>query len=87
MDEQLNKMRDYHNQTEVDQHQLINKHFDMTCDQCEDGRFTSLEEAQFHYHEKHAMTDGYIKCCGHRYTNKMLIRSHVLMHTNPELFR
>lgn len=81
----------HHDQLQADQpdviNDLINKYFDMTCDQCDDGRFTSLVEAQCHYDERHATAAGYIKCCGRRHADNMLIRGHLLVHTQPQLLR
>lgn len=86
LDAQVEELRELHNQTDIDINQMMKEFFDMSCDQCDDG-FASLEEAQFHYHEKHGIDNGYVKCCGRRFLNKVLIRSHILRHTRPELFR
>lgn len=88
LDAQVEQLRELHDQTDIDTKHMMKVYFDMTCDQCDDGEeFTSLEEIQFHYHEKHGIGNGYVKCCGRRYSDKLLIRGHILKHMKPELFR
>lgn len=86
MDAQLKRLEEYIKTTKIDTLQLMLKHFDMKCEYCEDY-FNTLEEAQYHYHEKHGVAEGYVRCCGHRFKKSYHARIHLLWHMQPELFK
>lgn len=85
MEQQLQVLIEF-NKTEIDTQRLILKYFDMNCDNCAE-RFTSVEEAQYHYHTQHDIQNGYVKCCDRRYNSAQLVREHLLYHMNEQLFR
>lgn len=65
---------------------IISTQFDMRCDHC-DGKFKSLQEAQYHYMHEHKIADGYVQCCGLKFKKTINIEGHVLWHLKPELFK
>lgn len=85
LEKQLNKITEF-NKTEIDEQRLLLECFDMNCAHCK-YQFTSIEEAQYHYHTEHDTAKGFIKCCGIRFSYAPFVRYHLLWHLKPELFR
>lgn len=83
MEKQLEELLEF-SKTEIDTQQMMIKYFDMNCENC-DTKFTSIEDAQYHYHAQHEIPKGYVKCCGYQYTNYLIARDHLLCHIKPDL--
>lgn len=67
--------------------QFIAENFDMKCDQCEEKKFITFDDARRHYKECHNEDKGWIKCCGKKLRSLLLIRDHIKKHLNPEQFK
>lgn len=67
--------------------QFIAENFDMKCDQCEEEKFITFDDARRHYRECHNEDKGWIKCCGKKLRSLLLIRDHIKKHLNPEQFK
>lgn len=60
-------------------------HFDYTCDVCGIDQVT-FEQTLLHYNHEHNQ-DGYIKCCGKKFSKEATVADHIKWHQMPDLFK
>lgn len=65
---------------------VIAEYFDLTCDLCS-VELKSFKHAISHYSTKHKNKNGYLKCCGLKFKQKMHVVDHVRWHLDPSIFR
>lgn len=66
--------------------EMINAHFDKTCDIC-GADLDSYLVAQRHYLKEHKVRDGYLKCCNIKLKTHRTVLDHVHWHDDPETFK